>query len=247
MSTLDEAEYSGPIGHVVVVDERFEFAVRRFVRFDAVHVEFRANRPGKAAPSAPAAATTSVAWRIQTAGVLHDRAPPEGVVHGDLDRLLAIDEREGIERQRNACVRLLGFDGLRERGREFVVIEGRPLCLSRGVHDDKLGAALHRSPVPEAGRFLDPGRRLRHVDGQSLIFVAQPHRPLIIRDRSLRTRGSCRETQTREDGHGDGPADAHGIPLEEMNCGPSVIVTVPEPRGDTRNVTMTELHDSPHF
>ena len=178
----------------------------RLLRLDAVDVELGAYRAAKpaAAASAAAAAPATSAGRVCPAAVVLERAPPGDVGDGNLDCALAVDEVEGRERQRDAGIRFLGRERAGERRGHLLVIERRPLGLCRRLNQHELVAALDGLAVPEARRFLDPGRRLGDVRREPLVLVAQPHRALIVGDGALRQRrehrDERREYQTSDQG-----------------------------------------------
>ena len=108
---------SGPLarladGDVVVADDRLELAVGRLLRLAAVDVERRPHRPGEAAAAAAAAASSAGALLCAAAvsSSVQRHGSPGGPCCGgpglglqvELNRLSAVDEREGVERQLRA-------------------------------------------------------------------------------------------------------------------------------------------------
>ena len=59
------------------------------------------------------------------------------------------------------------------------------------VDDDELEPALHRPPVPEPGRLLDPGGGSGNVDGERVVLLPQALRALVVGGGDLRRRGHC--------------------------------------------------------
>ena len=118
------------------------------------------------------------------AGVVCQRARPGRVVEARLNRALVVLEGERVEGERRR--RDLPSRHLRERRGKLLVIERRALLAGVGVDEHELVAALHRSPVPEAVRLLDPGGRPGHVERQRFVLLAQRRRALVVGGRDLR-------------------------------------------------------------
>ena len=222
LRSVDAEEREGRLSRltdrdVVVVDERFELAVWRFLRVDAVDVELRAHRTSKSAAAAPAATAppAASARRVGPAAVVLERAAPDDGVDRDLDGTFGIDEGERREGQRHAGIGLLRGERGGERRGELLVIERRTFLLGGGLDEYELVATLHRFSIPEARRFLYPGRRFGRVRRQSLVLVAQSHRALVVGDRALRhRRGRRNERREHETSDRDTPGTPHGtLPL----------------------------------
>ncbi len=152
------------------------------------------------------------------AGVVRERARPDGAVEARLDGALVVPERERVERQRDGGD--LPARHLRERGREPLVIERRPLLSRVGVDQDELVAALHRPPVPEPVRLLDPGGRPRHIQRDGLVLLAQPRRALVVGGRHLR--GGRQRDRAEQQGEQDSEREV----LRLEHAGDSIRKTV---------------------
>ena len=195
---------------VEVGDEGLQRAVGR-------HARLRVG-PGRRARRGRLALLERADCRRLRAGVVRERARPDRPVEARLDRPLVVPERERVERQRDRGD--LAARHLRDRGREPLVIERRPLLSRVGVDEDELVAALHRPPVPEPVRLLDPGRRARHIERRGLVLLAQPGRALVVGGRHLR--GARQRDRAEQQGDRDG----EGAVLRLEHAGDSIRKTV---------------------
>ena len=164
-----------PDRHVVVDDDRFPFLIRRQPRRRFVWP-----------------ATLGLA-----ACKISQRAAPGRPFDRKLDRLVIVNEREGIEGKR---LRTDGTsDRRRQSGGQTRVIERRTLLACGDVERHELVTALYGPPIPELAGIVRPGCRAGDIQRQRFgiwpedLWPAR-NRPVCPARRQPRARKSVRQS-----------------------------------------------------